>query len=105
LLNKFPALMKFYYKESYDVEIAFGRSELEMVLNSPQKSSKKIAWVHWEFSHEPELNRSEFLVNQLKELEHVIFCSNNVRKQVIPPCGFDLVDSSVFHNFNHHDDL
>lgn len=105
LLNKFPALMKFYYKESYDVEIAFGRSELEMVLNSPQKKSKKIAWVHWEFSHAPELNRSEFLVNQLKEFEHVIFCSNNVRKQVKTLYGFELENSSVFHNVIHPDDL
>ena len=105
LLNKFPALMKFYYKESYDVEIAFGRSELEMVLNSPQKSSKKIAWVHWEFSHEPELNRSEFLVNQLKEFEHVIFCSNNVRKQVKDLFQIDLKSTSVIHNVIHPEEI
>ena len=105
LLNKFPALMKFYYKESYDVEIAFGRSELEMVLNSPQKSSKKIAWVHWEFSHAPELNRSEFLVNQLKEFEHVIFCSNNVRKQVKDLFQIDLKSTSVIHNVIHPEEI
>src|SRR5690625_581182 len=105
LLNKFPALMKFYYKESYDVEIAFGRSELEMVLNSPQKKSKKIAWVHWEFSHEPELNRSKMLVEQLQQFDHVVFCSDNVRKQVKTIYDLEFKNYSVIHNVVHPNDL
>lgn len=105
LLNKFPALMKFYYKESYDVEIAFGRSELEMVLNSPQKKSKKIAWVHWEFSHEPELNRSKILVEQLQQFDHVVFCSDNVRKQVKTLYDLEFKNYSVIHNVVHPNDL
>lgn len=105
LLNKFPALMKFYYKETYDVEIAFGRSELEMVLNSPQKKSKKIAWVHWEFSHEPELNRSKMLVEQLQQFDHVVFCSDNVRKQVKTLYDLEFKNYSVIHNVVHPNDL
>jgi len=101
LLQVFPFLLNFYYKEKYDVEIAFGRSELEMVLKSPQKTSKKIAWVHWEFSHEPELNQSELILERLKQFDHVVFCSENVRKQVKEMYGFEFPSSSVIHNVIH----
>lgn len=101
LLNQFPFLMKFYYKKGYDIEIAFGRSELEMVLRSPQKKSKKAAWVHWEFSQDPNLNRSDFLVKQLQEFDHVFFCSDNVRKQVKELYQVDLKSTSVVYNVIH----
>ncbi len=101
LLNQFPFLMKFYYKKGYDIEIAFGRSELEMVLKSPQKKSKKVAWVHWEFSHEPELNRSDLLIKQLQEFDHVFFCSDNVRQQVKELYQVDLKSTSVVYNVIH----
>lgn len=101
LLNQFPFLMKFYYKKGYDIEIAFGRSELEMVLRSPQKKSKKAAWVHWEFSQDPNLNRSDFLVKQLQEFDHVFFCSDNVRQQVKELFQIELKSTSVVYNVIH----
>ena len=105
LLDQFPILLKPYYKEKYDIEIAFGKSELEMVLKSPQKESKKIAWVHWEFSHEPELNRTEFNLNQLQQFDHVVFCSDNVRKQVKDLFQIDLKSTSVIHNVIHPEEI
>lgn len=105
LLDHFPFLLKTYYKEKYDLEIAFGKSELKMVLKSPQKESKKIAWVHWEFSHEPELNRTEFNLNQLQQFDHVVFCSDNVRKQVKDLYQIDLKSTSVIHNVIHPEEI
>lgn len=105
LLDHFPFLLKTYYKEKYDIEIAFGKSELKMVLKSPQKESKKIAWVHWEFSHEPELNRTEFNLNQLQQFDHVVFCSDNVRKQVKDLNQIDLKSTSVIHNVIHPEEI
>lgn len=105
LLDHFPFLLKTYYKEKYDIEIAFGKSELEMVLKSLQKESKKIAWVHWEFSHEPELNRTEFNLNQLQQFDHVVFCSDNVRKQVKDLYQIDLKSTSVIHNVIHPEEI
>lgn len=103
VLNRFPSLMKIYYKEIYDTEIAFGKSEVEMVLKSPQKQSKKIAWVHWEFSHEPELNKSDLMIQQLQKFDHVVFCSENVRKQVKELYGVDFLNSTVIHNVIYPD--
>lgn len=105
LLDHFPFLLKTYYKEKYDIEIAFGKSELKMVLKSPQKESKKIAWVHWEFSHEPELNRTKFNLNQLQQFDHVVFCSDNVRKQVKDLYQIDLKSTSVIHNVIHPEEI
>ncbi len=106
ILTKFPFLLqKLYYKEDYDAEIAFGRSELEMVLNSPRKSSKKIAWVHWELSHAPELNKSDLLVQQLQKFDHVVFCSDNVRKQVKELYDIEFQNYSVFHNVIHPEEI
>lgn len=105
LLHHFSFLMKYYYKENYDIEIAFGRAELEMVLKSPQKNSKKIAWVHWEFSHEPELNQSDLLIERLKQFDHVVFCSDNVRRQVKELYAVDLKSTSVFYNVIHPDEI
>lgn len=102
LLDSFPFLFKsLYYKEDYDIEIAFGKSELEMVLNSPAKNAKKVAWVHWEFSHEPELNQYSTLIEYLKRFDQVIFCSENVQKQVDELYGLELVDYEVIHNVIH----
>ncbi|MDX9704150.1 MAG: glycosyltransferase [Weeksellaceae bacterium] len=105
LLHHFSFLMKYYYKENYDIEIAFGRAELEMVLKSPQKNSKKIAWVHWEFSHEPELNQSDLLIERLKQFDHVVFCSDNVRRQVKELYGFEFPSSSVIPNVIHPQEI
>lgn len=105
LLDHFPFLLKTYYKEKYDIEIAFGKSELEMVLKSPQKESKKIAWVHWEFSHEPGLNRTEFNLNQLQQFDHVVFCSDNVRKQVKDLFQINLKSTAVIHNVIHPEEI
>lgn len=105
LIKNSPFLLNLYYKEKYDVEIAFGKSELEMVLQSPQKSSKKIAWVHWEFSHEPVVNKLNLVVSYLQKFDQVIFCSDKVRKQVKELYQVDLKSTSVIHNVIHPDEI
>ncbi len=106
MLDTFPFLLgKLYYREKYDIEIAFGRAELEMVLKSPQKHSKKLGWVHWEFSHAPEVNKSDLLVSQLEKFDHVVFCSDNVRKQVKEIYGIEFASYSVFPNVIHPEEI
>jgi len=106
ILETFPFLLyNFFYKKKYDIEIAFGRAELEMVLKSPQKTSQKIAWVHWEFSHQPEMNKSDLLVQQLGQFDHVIFCSDNVRKQVKTLYEIEFPNYSVIHNVIHPEEI
>jgi len=105
IINTFPFVEQFYYGQNYDIEIAFGKPELKMVLNSPQKNSKKVAWVHWEFSHEPELNRSESVAAQLQKFDHVVFCSANVRKQVGMLYGTKFSNSSVIYNVIHPEQI
>lgn len=105
IINTFPFVKQFYYGQKYDIEIAFGKPELKMVLNSPQKSSKKVAWVHWEFSHRPEFNRSKFVASQLQKFDHVVFCSANVRKQLKELYGIEFNNSSIIHNVIHPEQI
>lgn len=105
MLRRFSFLNQLYYHQKYDIEIAFDKAVLESVLKSPQKNSKKVAWVHWEFSHEPELNRSKSTVTQLQKFDHVVFCSTNVRKQVRALFGTDFSKSSVIHNVIHPEQI
>lgn len=98
VLGTFPYILeKVYYKKEYDVEIAFGRAELEMVLNSPQKNSKKIAWVHWDLSNDPTTKQLEML----KRFDHLVFCSDNVRAVIKSLHGIAFPNSSVIHNVIH----
>lgn len=105
LLDQLPRLMRFYYKKDYDIEIAFGKSELNMVKNSPQKKSKKIAWVHWEFSHEAILNKSEQNIKTLQDFDQVIFCSANVRAQVKTLYGVTFPNSEIIPNVVHPEEV
>ena len=101
LLNRFPSLMKIYYKEDYDTEIAFGRSELEMVLNSPQKKSMKIAWVHWDLRNDP----TDKQLDLLKKFDQIVFCSENVRQNIKADHGIEFPDSVVVPNVIHPDEI
>lgn len=105
LIHRFLFLNQLYYRQKYDIEIGFDKAVLESVLKSPQKNSKKVAWVHWEFSHEPELNQSKSTVTQLQKFDHVVFCSANVRKQVGTLYGAEFSNSSVIHNVIHPEQI
>lgn len=105
MLRQFSFLNQLYYRQKYNIEIAFDKAVLESVFKSPQKKSKKIAWVHWEFSHEPVLNRSKAVAAQLQKFDHVVFCSANVREQVRTLYGADFSKSSVIHNVIHPEQI
>lgn len=101
-LDTFPFLLKkLYYKEEFDVEIAFGRSELEMVLNSPQKKSKKIAWVHWDLRNDPTTKQLKLL----KKFDQVVFCSENVRQHIKDDHNIEFPNSEVIHNVIHPEEI
>lgn len=102
VLEKFPSLLRvLYYKDNYAIEVASGRSELEQVLVSARKNTKKLAWVHWEFSHEPKVNKSDYIIQLLKKFDHIIFCSANVQNQIKEIYQVKYPSTSVFHNVIH----
>lgn len=101
LLDHFPFLLKTYYKERYDIEIAFGRSELEMVLNSPQKKSMKIAWVHWDLRNDP----TDKQLDLLKKFDQIVFCSENVRQNIKDDHNIEFPNSEVIHNVIHPEEI
>lgn len=102
VLSNIPALLQnYYYKVPYDIEVAFGRSELEMVLKSPQRSSKKIAWIHWDLTHQPELHQSEYVIQQLQQFDHVVFCSNTIKNKAQALFKVEFPNASVIENVIH----
>ena len=51
--------MSLKVKEDFDIEVSPGYAEFEMVLNSPNKKSRKIGWFHTDVSYDTDQTESE----------------------------------------------
>lgn len=78
-------LYKHYIKDRYDIEIAFLEgSTTKLISGSPNPNSKKIAWVHTDFSnyhwtiHYYKSNDEE--QRQYKNFNQIVFVSNDAQK-------------------------
>lgn len=71
--------------DTYDIEIAFQESYATKIIStSPNKNSKKIAWIHsnfqeYHFSANAYRNNNEEL-NVYSKFDHIIFCSESAKK-------------------------
>lgn len=91
----FPSII---YPEKYDLEIAPSYTEFEMVLNSPNKNSRKIGWFHSDVSYDTDKNRVMKRINLMKKFDWMIFGSAQTR-QVIDDCyQVKYPKSSVIYN-------
>ncbi len=91
----FPSII---YPEKYDLEIAPSYTEFEMVLNSPNKNSRKIGWFHSDVSYDTDKNRVMKRINLMKKFDWMIFGSAQTR-QVIDDCyHVKYPKSSVIYN-------
>jgi glycosyltransferase involved in cell wall biosynthesis len=94
-LDIFPSII---YPEKYDLEIAPSYTEFEMVLNSPNKNSRKIGWFHSDVSYDTDKNRVMKRINLMKKFDWMIFGSEQTR-QVIDDCyHVKYPKSSVIYN-------
>ena len=103
---KFPSVLyKFKVPEKYDIEIASSYAEFDMVLNSPDKKSRKIAWFHTDVTYDVDQNRAKQRVEKMKKFDHVIFCAAHIRNVIEKYYDVTYSSSSVVYNAVHTDDI
>lgn len=96
--KKYP---KFIYDKfnlwDYDVEVASSYSEMEDVLNSPNKKSKKIAWFHTDIRY-VERNLALKFIEWMKKFDLLIFGSKQTRDVIFETYQERFPNSQVVYN-------
>ncbi|WP_374329186.1 glycosyltransferase [Soonwooa sp.] len=110
--TKFPSILyHLKVREKYDIEIASSYAEFDMVLNSPDKKSRKIAWFHTDISYDVnqknDRNQKTALerVEKLKKFDHVIFCAANIRNAIEKYYHITYPSSSIIYNAIRIDEI
>lgn len=99
IYNKFPALLyALKVKENYDIEVSPGYAEFEMVLNSPNKKSKKIGWFHTDVSYDKDQNRVLKRIELMKRFDWMLFGAIQTRQVIKDLYGVTYPKSSVIYN-------
>jgi glycosyltransferase involved in cell wall biosynthesis len=99
IYDKFPAILyTLKVKEDFDIEVSPGYAEFEMVLNSPNKKSRKIGWFHTDVSYDSDKNRVMKRINLMKKFDWMIFGAAQTRQVIEDVYGVTYPKSSVIYN-------
>lgn len=99
IYRKFPAILyALKVKEKYDIEVSPGYAEFEMVLNSPNKRSRKIGWFHTDVSYDKDKDRVLKRIELMKKFDWMIFGSGQTRQIIEDLYGITYPKSSVIYN-------
>lgn len=99
IYDLFPSLLyALKVKDNYDIEIAPGYAEFEMVLRSPNKKSKKIGWFHTDVSYDTNAKRVQKRIQLMKKFDWMIFGSAQTRQVIKALHGVEYPNSSVIYN-------
>ncbi|MDR2122980.1 MAG: glycosyltransferase [Flavobacteriaceae bacterium] len=102
----FPQIVyRFKVKERYDIEVASGYAEYDMVLNSPDKKSRKIAWFHTDVTYDKNQNRAKERIEKMKKFDHTVFCAFHIRDVIEKKYGVTYPNSSVIYNAVHVEEI
>ncbi|WP_052911429.1 glycosyltransferase [Riemerella anatipestifer] len=97
--DKFPSLLyASKVKEEYDIEVSPGYAEFEMVLNSPNKKSKKVGWFHTDVSYDKDEARVKKRIDLMKRFDWMIFGAAQTRQVIEDLYGVTYPKSSVIYN-------
>lgn len=97
--DRFPSILyALKVKENYDIEVSPGYAEFEMVLNSPNKNSRKIGWFHTDVSYDTDKNRVMKRINLMKKFDWMIFGAAQTRQVIEDVYGVSYPKSSVIYN-------
>lgn len=97
-LKFYEIFPQFIYPEKYDIEVAPSYTEFEMVLNSPNKKSRKIGWFHTDVSYDTDKNRVMKRINLMKKFDWMIFGSVQTRQVIDDLYKVKYAKSSVIYN-------
>lgn len=99
IYNLFPSILyALKVKETYDLEVAPGYAEFEMILNSPNKKSRKIGWFHTDVGYDTNLKRAMSRINLMKKFDWMIFGSAQTRQVIDDLHQVKYPNSSVIYN-------
>lgn len=99
IYDRFPSLLyALKVKEEYDIEVSPGYAEFEMVLNSPNKKSKKVGWFHTDVSYDKDQNRVMKRIELMKRFDWMIFGAQQTRQVIEDLYGVSYPNSSVIYN-------
>lgn len=104
--DKFPSVLyQLKVPEQYDIEVASGYAEFDMILSSPNKNSRKIAWFHTDVTYDVNQNRARERIETMKKFDHVIFCAAHIRNVIEKYYNVTYPSSSVVYNAIHVNDV
>ena len=99
IYDHFPSfLYALKVKEDFDIEVSPGYAEFEMVLNSPNKKSRKIGWFHTDVSYDTDKERVMKRINLMKKFDWMIFGAGQTRQVIEDLYGISYPKSSVIYN-------
>ena len=99
LYDRFPKLLyALKVKEEFDIEIASGYAEFDMVLNSPDKNSRKIGWFHTDVGYDKDEQRVLSRIEKMKRFDFMIFGSKQTRQVIKDLYDVSYPNSTVIYN-------
>ena len=104
--DKFPSVLyQLKVPGRYDIEIASSYAEFDMVLKSPDKHSRKLAWFHTDVTYDVNQERARERVETMKNFDHVIFCAAHIRNVIEKYYNVVYTSSSVVYNAIHTNEV
>lgn len=99
IYDRFPSLLyKIKVPEKYDIEVSPGYAEFDMVLNSPDKKSRKIGWFHSDVGYDKDKARVLSRIEKMKRFDFMIFGSKQTRQVIDDLYQVTYPKSTVIYN-------
>ncbi|WP_334125882.1 glycosyltransferase [Empedobacter brevis] len=99
IYDQFPFILyQLKVPEKYDIEVSPGYAEFDMVLNSPDKSSRKIGWFHTDVGYDKDKQRVLSRIEKMKRFDFMIFGSKQTRQVIDDLYQVTYPKSTVIYN-------
>lgn len=97
--DRFPSILyALKVPEKYDIEVSPGYAEFDMVLNSPNKNSRKIGWFHTDVGYDKDQKRVLSRIEKMKHFDFMIFGSKQTRQVIDDLYQVTYPKSTVIYN-------
>lgn len=97
--DQFPSILyQLKVPEKYDIEVSPGYAEFDMVLNSPDKKSRKIGWFHTDVSYDTDQQRVLSRIEKMRRFDFMIFGSKQTRQVIDDLYQVKYPKSTVIYN-------
>lgn len=99
IYDRFPSLLyAIKVPEQYDIEVSPGYAEFDMVLNSPNRKSRKIGWFHSDVGYDKDEDRVMSRIEKMKRFDFMIFGSKQTRQVIEDLYQVTYPKSTVIYN-------